>query len=51
MEQHGFDYDSVGDFETLLQRLEAEASDGKTFGALVGLVGAWSRKPEHRSEQ
>lgn len=49
MEQHGIDYDLVGDFETLLQRLAAEASDGKTFGALVGLVGAWSRRPGHQS--
>lgn len=45
IKQHGIAYDAVGDFETLLQRLEAEAAAAKTFGALGGLVGAWSRKP------
>jgi SAM-dependent methyltransferase len=51
MQQHGLAFDAVGDFHTLLHRLETEAADAKTFGALVGLVGAWSRIPEDRSAQ
>ena len=45
MQQHGLSFDAVGDFETLLQRLEAELMDAKTFGAYQCLVGAWSRRP------
>ena len=44
MDQHQLSYDEVGDFETLQQRLEAEAAAANTFGSTVGLVGAWSRK-------
>src|SRR5262249_3635558 len=45
MEQHHLAYDEVGALDTLQQRLEAEAVATKAFGATVGLVGAWSRKP------
>jgi hypothetical protein len=44
MQQHHLPYETLGDFSTLLQRLEAEASAAKVFGACVGLAGAWSRK-------
>ena len=37
---------AVGDLETLKSRLEAERVEANSFGACVGLVGAWSRKPE-----
>ena len=40
--------DAVGDFETLLQRLQAEAAAAKTFGTCSYLVGAWSRKAGER---
>lgn len=50
LQQHAIAYDAVGDFDTLLQRLEAEAADAKAFGALVGLVGAWSRRLGGRSQ-
>lgn len=33
MQQQGLSCDAVGDFETLLQRLQAEAAAAKTFGA------------------
>jgi ubiquinone/menaquinone biosynthesis C-methylase UbiE len=46
MRQQRLSFDDVGDFETLLQRLQAEATATKTFGAYQCLVGAWSRKPE-----
>jgi ubiquinone/menaquinone biosynthesis C-methylase UbiE len=45
MQQHRLPYESLGDFRTLLQRLEVEASAANVFGACVGVVGAWSRKP------
>ena len=35
----------LGDLDTLLARLQAEFAAAKTFGACVGLVGAWSRRP------
>ena len=34
----------IGDLETLQSRLEAERLRARSFGACVGLVGAWSRK-------
>jgi ubiquinone/menaquinone biosynthesis C-methylase UbiE len=36
----------IGDLETLAARLEAERIVAKAFAACVGLVAAWSRKPE-----
>jgi SAM-dependent methyltransferase len=36
----------IGDLETLKSRLEAERTRANSFGACVGLVSAWSRKPE-----
>jgi len=36
----------IGDLETLKSRLEAERVAANSFGACVGLVSAWSRKPE-----
>jgi len=44
MQQHDLPYEALGDLDTLLQRLEAEAAAANAFGACVGLVGAWSRK-------
>jgi hypothetical protein len=44
MNQHHLAYDEVGNLDTLRHRLEAEAA-AEAFGATVGLVGAWSRKP------
>lgn len=45
MQQHNLPYEDAGDVTTLMQRLEAEAAAAKAFGATIGLVGAWSRKP------
>lgn len=36
----------IGNLETLKSRLEAERTAANSFGACVGLVSAWSRKPE-----
>jgi hypothetical protein len=36
----------IGDLETLASRLEAERIAANAFAACVGLVGAWSRRPE-----
>jgi len=44
MQEHDLPYEALGDLDTLLQRLEAEAAAANAFGACVGLVGAWSRK-------
>ncbi len=35
----------LGDVESLGARLEAELAGTTTFGACIGLVGAWSRRP------
>lgn len=35
----------IGDPDTLESRIEAERLEANAFGACVGLVGAWSRKP------
>jgi SAM-dependent methyltransferase len=45
MDQYRLAYDEVGNLDTLQQRLEGEAGIAKAFGATIGLVGAWSRKP------
>jgi SAM-dependent methyltransferase len=36
---------SVGDLDTLFDRLEAELDTTRSYAACIGLVGAWSRKP------
>jgi hypothetical protein len=43
--------DMVGDLDTLESRLEAERVAAKAFGACVGLVGAWSQRPERADGQ
>ena len=37
--------DALGDFNTLAERLEAELETARSYSPLVGLVGAWARKP------
>jgi SAM-dependent methyltransferase len=46
MRQHNLRVDGVGDTATLRERLDAELASTKMFGATIGLVGAWSRKPD-----
>jgi hypothetical protein len=36
---------SVGDLNTLSDRLDAELDATQSYAACIGLVGAWSRKP------
>jgi len=38
--------DTVGDFRTLAERLEAELEGARSYAPLVVLVGAWARKTE-----
>jgi len=38
--------ETLGDFDTLPERLQAEVAASKTVVAYVAAVGAWSRKPE-----
>jgi len=45
MEEHGLPVGAVGDLASLRQRLDAELVATRSFGACIGLVGAWSRKP------
>jgi ubiquinone/menaquinone biosynthesis C-methylase UbiE len=44
-QQHKVSLDSVGDFATLPDRVQAEVTAAKTFVSWVPLVGAWARKP------
>jgi SAM-dependent methyltransferase len=37
---------SLGEFDSLSLRLETELSTSNSFGACIGLVGAWSGKPQ-----
>jgi ubiquinone/menaquinone biosynthesis C-methylase UbiE len=37
--------EQLGDFDTLLERLQAEAAASKGVASWMGIVGAWSRKP------
>jgi 2-polyprenyl-3-methyl-5-hydroxy-6-metoxy-1,4-benzoquinol methylase len=43
MQHHNLPYEALGDFDTLLQRLEAELVALQSPGACIALVGAWSR--------
>jgi len=45
-EELGIASDAVGDFGTLAERLEAELETTRSYAPLVGLVGAWARKPQ-----
>jgi SAM-dependent methyltransferase len=44
LQQLGIARDALGDFGTLAERLEAELASARSYGPLVGLVGAWARK-------
>jgi SAM-dependent methyltransferase len=37
--------EKLGDFDTLLERLQAEVAASNRIASLMGIVGAWSRKP------
>jgi len=45
MQPHELSTSVFGDLGSLLPRLEAELVSTKSFGACIGLVGAWSRRP------
>jgi protein-L-isoaspartate O-methyltransferase len=45
IEQQNLSLDPLGDFDTLLPRLEAEVSTSKTVIPFVAMVGAWAHKP------
>jgi SAM-dependent methyltransferase len=45
IEQQKLSLEPLGDFATLPERLQAEVAASKTVVPLVGLVGAWSRRP------
>ena len=45
MRQHNLPIDEVGDISTLQKRLDAELAAARMFGTTIGLVGAWSQKP------
>ena len=46
MRQHNLPVGTVEDLATLRERLDSELATTKRFGATIGLVGAWSRKPD-----
>jgi hypothetical protein len=37
--------DELGDFETLLERIQTEIAAGNTVVSVVPIVSVWSRKP------
>jgi hypothetical protein len=41
----GISGDTIGDFATLEERLDAELSAARSYATFVGLVGAWSHNP------
>jgi SAM-dependent methyltransferase len=45
MTELGVSGDAVGDFSTLADRLEQELDAARSYGAGVGLIGAWARTP------
>jgi SAM-dependent methyltransferase len=46
LEDLGIASDTVGDFSTLAERLEAELDVARSYAPLVGLVGAWARRTQ-----
>jgi hypothetical protein len=46
VQQHSEALESLGDFNTLPHRLQAEVTAAHAVVPFVGLVGAWSRRPE-----
>jgi hypothetical protein len=45
IQQQGVSLEPLGDFETLLPRLQAEVATSKMVIPFVAMVGAWVRKP------
>jgi SAM-dependent methyltransferase len=45
MPEHDLTAAALGDLASLRARLDVEMARTKAFGACIGLVGAWSRKP------
>jgi hypothetical protein len=45
IQQQNVSLEPLGDFATLLQRLQAEVEMAKTVIPFVGMVGAWAEKP------
>ena len=45
IQQQNLSLESLGDFATLPERLQAEVAASKTVVPFVALVGAWSRRP------
>jgi SAM-dependent methyltransferase len=46
LEDFGIASDTIGDFGTLAERLEAELEAARSYAPLVGLAGAWARKTQ-----
>lgn len=45
IQQPNVSLEPLGDFDTLLQRLQAEVGMSKTVIPFLGMVGAWAQKP------
>src|SRR5215468_3762382 len=45
-EQHGVSLEDLGDLDKLPDRICAEVTAANTVVSLIGVVGAWSRKPK-----
>jgi hypothetical protein len=44
-QQHNVSLETLGDFNTLSERIQTEVAASNTVVSYVPLVGAWSRKP------
>ena len=51
IEQHKLPLESLGEFDTLGTRLEAEVAAANTVVPWMALVGAWSQKPKRESSR
>ena len=47
MQQHNLSCETLGNLETLRQRLQTELATTKSPGACIGMVAAWSRVSAH----
>jgi hypothetical protein len=48
IQQLSLSLEKLGDFDTLLERLQAEVAASKGVASWMAIVGAWCRKPDRR---
>lgn len=48
VKQHNLSLEPLGDFDTLLERIQSEVEASKSVVPFVALVGAWAHRPESK---